>query len=49
MNPSVVNIRVVQKLDGSSLQDGTFPFQLPDLPFDIPGYAGQRRAGPEPG
>ena len=33
VNPSVVNIHVVQKLDASSLQQGT----IPGLPFNFPG------------
>ena len=44
VNPSVVNIRVVQKLDASDLQGGVIPglpFQLPELPFDIPGLPNQ--------
>lgn len=44
VNPSVVNIRVVQKLNASDLQGGVIPglpFELPELPFDIPGMPNQ--------
>jgi S1-C subfamily serine protease len=44
VNPSVVNIRVVQKLGALDLQEGILPgipFELPELPFDLPGLPNQ--------
>jgi serine protease Do len=47
VNPSVVNIRVLQKLDASSLQQGT----IPGLPFDFnfPGLPNNGDQGQNPG